>query len=126
MRTFASILIVTLLAVSCGDGGDASSASTVPTTTATVVVGPTTSTTVPPACSELAMQYVEAARTLFATEGPTDALVEQTRDRLLDLDAGAGAQRCGDAYRVAVCDGLDELTLAGTLVVYQMLTASCI
>ncbi len=69
---------------------------------------------------------MQAAHTLFAAEGPTDDLVEQTRDRLRDLDAEAGAGRCGDAYRVAVCAGLDELTLAGTLVVYQMLTASCI
>lgn len=132
MRVFAPMLIAAVLAASCGDDGAASSApeASVPTSTSTPVpesiVGPTTSSTVPSACLELAERYVATSAMLFQAGSPSDDLVEQTRSDLEDLDVLASAGGCGEGYRVAVCDGLDELTLAGTLVIYQMLTARCI
>jgi hypothetical protein len=126
----AAVLIVAVLAVACGDDTRSpaveTSAPTSSSSAAPPVVGPTTSTTVAAECAQLAGRYVATARLLFEAERPTDALFEQSRAEFEELDLLAGAGGCGDAYRLAVCDGLDELTRSGTLVVYQMLTASCI
>lgn len=136
MRPLAGLLIAALVAVSCGgDDSTAQSGATTDGSPTSVTIaepgsgpdtGPTTSSTTPVGCLALAEEYVAATKTLFESDAPSDSLVEQTRSRLEDLDVFATAEACGESYRVAVCDGLDELTLSGTLVIYQMLTASCI
>lgn len=133
VRILAGLLIAALFAVSCGDDGSVRAVTTDGTTTSTTTQAgpgpdgaPATSTTIRSDCLELVEEYVDATRRLFATDAPSDVLLEATNSRLTELDSFAAAGGCGESYRVGVCDGLDELTLSGTLVIYQMLTASCI
>lgn len=129
MARVAALLVVAVLAVACGDDGGsatgqepaASSSSTAPP-----AAGPSTSAAVASECAALADRYVATARSLFEANPPDDAVFEQSEAEFEEVDLLAGAAGCGDAYRVAVCDGLDELTRSGTLVIYQMLTARCI
>lgn len=129
VRTRLAVLLVAVLALAaCGDdGGSAGSTTAAPDTTAAVtdtsVVGPTSGTA---ACADLADRYVARARVLFETEGtPSDALVDRVRARLATFDEIALTAGCGQAYVVDVCDGLDELTEEGLLVIFPLLTAQC-
>jgi hypothetical protein len=123
VRVLGLVLIATLVTVSCAGDDGADEAEPAPSGT---VAGPTTSTTASADCLLLADEYLVTATELFTASPPSDAVVDQSRSRFEELDLLAGAAGCGDDYRGAVCDGLDDLTLSGTLVIYPMVTAQCI
>ncbi len=130
MRTRIAALLVAVLALAaCGDdGGDAPTTTAAAPAPSTVpaedtVVGPTEGSA---ACADLADRYVARARVLFETDGtPSDALVDRVRARLATFDEIALTAGCGQAYVIDVCDGLDELTEEGLLVIFPLLTAQC-
>jgi hypothetical protein len=131
VRVIGLVLVGVLLVAGCGDDGGPSASSdrttsvTTGTTPAGPLVGPTTASTEPPDCLVLAREYVMVATGLFSGP-PDDDVVEASRGRFRALDGLAAAGGCGDGYRQTVCDGLDELTRSGTLVIYPMVTARCL
>jgi hypothetical protein len=128
------LLALVLLVGACGDDGGgaanetpATSATSAAPATTTADPVATTGTVAGPtegeiACIQLAQRYVRQARRIFAHQGtPPDELIDQVDDRLTQFDAIAGTAGCGDEYRNGVCDGLDELTAQGLLVIMPLL-----
>jgi hypothetical protein len=132
-RALIALLIALLLAGplllgACGDDAEAPDTQTTTPATSiapgTTVAGPTEGAA---ACADLADRYVQVARRLFATEGtPSDQLVDSSLARFEELDQIAGAAGCGPEYVDGVCQGLDELTADGLLVIYPLTTARCL
>jgi ABC-type molybdate transport system substrate-binding protein len=121
-RPVLAVLALGLLLTACSDDGDESSSTTV-----AVQVPVTRDAEGVQACEDLAARYVRRARVLFDREGtPSDALVDQVRQRLTEFDTIASTAGCGQEYVTGVCEGLDALTDEGILVIFPLTTAQCL
>ena len=129
------VAVLALLAAACGDDGgadgDGASSTTAGAPAATADPGPPTTVAGPTegqvACAGLAERYVRRARALFTQEGtPSDAVVDRARARFAEFDEIAGAAGCGAEYVTGICEGLDELTHDGVLVLFPLTTAQCL
>ena len=126
IRALSPLLALVLALAGCGDDGGGASTTTGAGAPATTQPAPTGTVAGPTegqvACAGLAGRYVARAEALFTHQGtPPDALVDRTRNRLVELDTIAGAAGCGEEYRTGVCGGLDELAREGVLVIMALL-----
>jgi hypothetical protein len=122
------LLALALLATACGDDTGASPApSAAPSTTQEASPGsdPSDLGAAPVDCQALVDEYVAETEQLFAAT-PSDDRLEAARARFDELDATAGGEGCGDAYRAGICEALDDLSREGTLIIFPMLTAQCL
>ncbi len=130
VRNVVALAVVVLaVAAGCGDDSGSSSTSAPSGTTAPstpgsgTIAGPTEGEA---ACARLADRYVRRARGMFDTEGtPSDDLVNRIRARLVEFDTIAAQAGCGQEYTDGVCQGLDDLTHEGILVIVPLTTAQC-
>jgi predicted small lipoprotein YifL len=121
-RPLLALLALALLLGACGDDGDSSSP-----TAPSVQVPVTRDAEGIQACQDLAARYVRRTRVLFDREGaPSDALVDEVRAQLTELDTIASTAGCGEEYVLGVCEGLDALTAEGILVILPLTTAQCL